>query len=131
MAIKKIEHIGIIVSHIETSIAFYTEVLGLVHKYTMTHTNGVIRLAFLAFPGHDETEIELIESYKDSIHAEGKVHHIALTVDDLEAEVERIKGLPVQLRDTEITTLPNGARYFFFYGPDGEFLELFQPGQPL
>lgn len=131
MAVKKIEHIGIMVKNIEASVAFYTEVLGLVHKYTMTHTNGVIRLAFLAFPGTEETEIELIERYNDSLPAEGKVHHIALTVDDLDAEVERIKGLPVELRDTEITTLPNGARYFFFYGPDGEILELFQPGQPL
>ncbi|REK75712.1 VOC family protein [Paenibacillus paeoniae] len=131
MAVKKIEHIGIMVKNIEVSVAFYTEVLGLVHTYTMTHTNGVIRLAFLAFPGHEETEIELVEGYNDSLPAEGKVHHIALTVDDLDAEVERIKGLPVKLRDTEITTLPNGARYFFFYGPDGEILELFQPGQPL
>jgi lactoylglutathione lyase len=28
--------------------------------------------------------------------------------------------------DDRITTLPNGSRYFFFQGPDGESLELFQ-----
>ncbi|MEK3881940.1 VOC family protein [Paenibacillus sp. PL2-23] len=131
MAVKKLEHLGIMVRDIATSIAFYTEVLGLEHKYTMTHTNGVIQLAFLAFAGHEDTELELIQGYNAELPAEGKVHHAAFTVDDIEAEFERLKGLEqVELRDTEITTLPNGARYFFFYGPDGELLELFQPGTP-
>ena len=124
MAVKKLEHLGIMVRDIEASIAFYTEVLGLEHKYTMTHTNGVIQLAFLAFP-------ELIQGYNADLPAEGKVHHAAFTVDDIETEFERLKALPqVELREEEMTTLPNGARYFFFYGPDGELLELVQPGTP-
>ncbi|MFC4776859.1 VOC family protein [Paenibacillus sp. GCM10023252] len=129
MAVKKIEHLGIMVENLDRSISFYTEVLGLEHKHTMLHSNGIIRLGFLAFPGHEETEIELIEGYNSSLPAEGKVHHAAFTVDDIEAEFKRILSLEVPLRDTEITTLPNGARYFFFYGPDGELLELFQPGK--
>ncbi|WP_168121037.1 VOC family protein [Paenibacillus sp. HB172176] len=128
MAVSKIEHLGIMVTELERSIAFYTEVLGMEHTYTLPHTNGVIKLAFLSFPGSTETEIELIENYNGNLPAEGKVHHAAFTVDDIEAEFERIQSLGVPLRDTEITTLPNGARYFFLYGPDGELLELFQPG---
>ncbi|MDQ6420361.1 VOC family protein [Paenibacillus sp. LHD-117] len=131
MAVKKIEHLGIMVSNIEQSVAFYTSVLGLEHKYTMLHTNGIIRLGFLSFPGHEETEIELIEGYNSALPAEGKTHHTAYTVDDIESEFERVKALGVPLRDTEITTLPNGARYFFLYGPDGELLELFQPAVQL
>lgn len=127
MAVTRIEHLGIMVSNIEASVQFYTSVLGLEHQYTMLHTNGVIRLAFLSFPEHRETAVELIEGYNASLPAEGKVHHAAFAVDDIEAELERIKKLGVPLHDTEITTLPNGARYFFFYGPDGEMLELFQP----
>ncbi|MHA7964509.1 VOC family protein [Paenibacillus sp. CAU 1782] len=129
MAVKKIEHLGIMVSSIDKSLHFYENVLGLKHLYTMTHTNGVIRLAFLAFPDSGETQIELVEGYNPDLPVEGKVHHAAFTVDDVEAEFLRIKELDVPLRDTEITTLPNGARYFFLYGPDGELLELFQPGQ--
>ncbi|ALS29421.1 VOC family protein [Paenibacillus cisolokensis] len=131
MAVKKIEHLGIMVRNLEKSIEFYTTVLGMKHRYTMTHTNGVIRLAFLSFEDAAETELELIEGYNPDLPAEGKVHHAAFTVDDVEAEFERIQSLGVPLRDTEITTLPNGSRYFFFYGPDGELLELFQPGRPL
>lgn len=129
MAVKKIEHLGIMVSNLDKSLPFYENVLGLKHLYTMTHTNGVIRLAFLAFADSAETQIELVEGYNSELPAEGKVHHAAFTVDDIEAEFLRIKELDVPLRDTEITTLPNGARYFFLYGPDGELLELFQPGK--
>jgi lactoylglutathione lyase len=128
MAVRKMEHVGVMVSSIEQSIVFYTKVLGMEHRKTMVHSNGVIRLGFLAFPGHEETEVELIENYSNELPAEGKVHHIAFTVDDVEAEFIRIKELNVPLRDIEITTLPDGSRYFFFYGPDGELLELFQPG---
>ncbi|CAH1190102.1 hypothetical protein PAECIP111893_00176 [Paenibacillus plantiphilus] len=127
MAVRKLEHVGIMVADLEKSISFYTEIIGFRHLGTMVHTNGVIRLAFLAAADSSETEVELIEGYNHSLPAEGKVHHIAFTVDDVEAEFERITELGVPLKDTEITTLPNGSRYFFFYGPDGEYLEMFQP----
>lgn len=126
MAIRKIEHVGVRVINLEQSIAFYTKVLGLEHRSTIDL--GAVRLGFLAFAGHEETEVELIEN-ASSFPAEGKVHHLAFTVDDVEAEFARIKELNVPLRDTAITTLPDGSRYFFFYGPDGELLELFQPGE--
>ncbi|XEC93692.1 VOC family protein [Paenibacillus tarimensis] len=129
MAVMKIEHVGVMVKDMEASIDFYTRVLGMEHLRTMLHTNGVIRLGFLAFPGTSESQVELIEGYNSGLPAEGKTHHIAFTVDNIDAELQRIKSLNVPLHDTEITTLPDGSRYFFFYGPDGELLELFQPGQ--
>jgi lactoylglutathione lyase len=127
MAVRKLEHVGIMVRNLEKSIAFYTDVVGLVHLHTMIHTNGVIRLAFLAGKEARETELELIEGYNGELPDEGRTHHVAFTVDDVEAEFERIRELGIPMRDTEITTLPNGSRYFFFFGPDGEFLEMFQP----
>lgn len=126
MAVRKIEHVGVMVSSLESSIPFYVEVLGMRHLETITHTNGVIRLAFLAFPDNQETEVELIEGYTGSVAPEGRVHHIAFNVDDIEAEYARIRGLQVAGLDDQITTLPNGSRYFFFHGPDGESVELFQ-----
>lgn len=130
MAVKKLEHVGIMVKDIEQSIKFYTQVLGLRHIRTMPHTNGVITLAFLGYPNQDDIVLELIEGYNSELPAEGKVHHLAFTVSDIEQEFERIKALEhVQLQDDELTILPDGSKYFFFYGPDGEFLELFEPGQ--
>mgnify|MGYP000874475608 CR=1 FL=1 len=126
MAVSKIEHVGIMVSSMERSIAFYEQVVGLKHLDTADHVNEHIHLAFLAFPGHPETEIELVQGFGDTLPAEGKVHHVAFSVDDVEEEFARIQGLNLSGIDAEITTLPNGSRYFFFDGPDGERLEFFQ-----
>ncbi|MBM7619277.1 lactoylglutathione lyase [Bacillus tianshenii] len=126
MAIKRLEHVGIMVKDIQKSTSFYTDVLGLKLKGELDHPNGKIKLAFLGFEVEGETEIELIEGYNDALHAEGKVHHIALTVDDVEAEYERLQSMDVKFVENEITTLPNGARYIFFEGPDGERIELFE-----
>jgi lactoylglutathione lyase len=123
----KIEHVGVMVSNLDKSIEFYREVVGLVVKDSLLHTNGVIKLAFLGFEQSGETELELIEGYNDKLPNEGKVHHIAFTVENVDEELERIKLYRyVELIDTEVTTLPNGSRYFFFRGPDGEWIEFFE-----
>jgi lactoylglutathione lyase len=126
MAIKRLEHVGIMVKDIQVSIEFYSKIIGLKLKGELDHPNGVIKLAFLGFDQSEETEIELIQGYNDSLPAEGKVHHIALTVDNVKEEHERLKSLNVTFIEEEITTLPNGARYIFFTGPDGEWIELFE-----
>lgn len=127
MAVRKLEHVGVMVKDLEKSIAFYREVIGLELAGTLTHTNGVIQLAFLSFPDAKETQVELIQGYNDQLPEEGKVHHLAFTVDDIEAEWKRLKQLDIPFIDDEITTLPNGSKYFFFYGPDREWIEFFQP----
>ena len=48
MAVRKLEHVGIIVKDLEKSILFIPKLSGLTHLYTMPHSNGIIRLAFLA-----------------------------------------------------------------------------------
>ncbi len=88
-----------------------------------------MRLAFLGFNKERETELELIQGYNDDLPIEGKVHHFAITVDDIEEEVKRIRNPAVNLIDEDITTLPNGSRYFFFHGPDGEWIEFFERGK--
>ncbi|NIK75757.1 lactoylglutathione lyase [Paenibacillus castaneae] len=126
MSKKRLDHVGVMVKDMNTSIPFYTDILGFELKGRVPHTNGVIELAFLGFGLDDETDLELIQGYNDSLPVEGKVHHFAITVTDVQAEFERLKGLDVTFIDEEITTLPNGYRYFFVEGPDGERIELFQ-----
>ena len=127
MAVKRVDHIGVVVKDLETSIAFYQDVLDLKLKARMTHTNGVIELAFLGYEESDETEIELIQGYSDTLPSEATIHHFAITVDDIEEEYARIKSLNnTELIDEEIVTLPNGYRYFYVYGPEKEWIEFFQ-----
>lgn len=126
MAIRKLEHVGIMVKNIERSIAFYQEVIGMELRGTLVHTNPNITLAFLSFPHSSETEVELIHGYNSELPKEGVVHHLAFAVDNIEMEMERLKLLEVPFADEDITILPNGAKYIFFYGPDKEFIELFE-----
>ncbi|MDF2652696.1 MAG: glyoxalase [Paenibacillus sp.] len=127
MAVKKIEHVGIMVQSMERSIEFYKTVVGLELLGTLTHTNGVIEMAFLGAPGAAETQVELIEGYSGQLCEEGRVHHIAFTVDDIEVETDRVAALGVTFLEDSMTVLPNGAKYRFFLGPDGERIEFFQP----
>ncbi|WP_426983148.1 glyoxalase GlxA [Bacillus cabrialesii] len=123
---KRIDHTGIMVRDINASITFYEEVLGMKLKDRITHSNGVIELAFLGFEDGPETEIELIQGYSSELPVEGKVHHIALLTDDIAAEYAKAERMNAKFIDEEITTLPNGYRYFYIEGPDGEWIEFFQ-----
>lgn len=128
MSVNKIEHVGIYVTALEDSIEFYVRVIGLKHLYTIGEVGDPLRLAFLAFPGQETVEIELV--YKEGaeeLPREGKVNHIAFTVSGIEYEYSRIAGLGLSGLDPEIRSLPNGNQFFFFNGPDGERIEFFEP----
>ncbi|MED1302613.1 glyoxalase [[Bacillus thuringiensis] serovar konkukian] len=127
MPVRRIEHVGLMVTNLETSISFYEEVVGLHLIKRMDHPNPDLKLAFLGVEESKETILELIEGYNSSLPAEGKVHHICFKVDSLEDEIERIKKHKVTfLLGEEIETLPDGTRYIFFAGPDGEWIEFFE-----
>ncbi|MNC58238.1 Lactoylglutathione lyase [compost metagenome] len=126
--IKKLEHIGVYVNDMDESITFYTEVLGLSLAARRRLDNGV-ELSFLSFPDQPQTEIELIGRGTEGMPDNGIVHHIAFTVTEIEAELERLRSLGIRLLDEEPRTILGGTKIAFFFGPNGERLELFQPGQ--
>ncbi|MCD7034148.1 VOC family protein [Metabacillus sp. GX 13764] len=125
MAIEKLEHVGIMVKDLETSISFYQDIIGLdvIDKF---HPAPSIKIAFLGYKTRGEIIIELIQGSKEGLPAEGKVNHIAFTVSEIEKEMERLKAKKVNFTQKDIHNL-SGSKYIFFRGPDGELLELFQP----
>lgn len=125
MMIYKLEHIGVKVKNTDASIQFYTEVLGMKLVARERLDNGT-ELCFLSFPGSENISIELIGSGEEGLPNQGVVHHIAFTVTDIDAELERLKSLGVRLIDETPRIILGGTRIAFFYGPDGERLEFFQ-----
>ncbi len=125
MAVKKMDHVGVMVSDLEDSLTFYQKVVGMELKDQFTIANGSRTLAFLGFNGTDETELELVYGGNPDLPTEGKVNHIAFLVDDIEEEFKRLQGLDIFFISDEIVTLPNGYRNFFVQGPDGEKVEFF------
>ncbi|TDF94087.1 VOC family protein [Paenibacillus piri] len=124
--IRKLEHIGVKVKDMDVSVRFYTEILGMKLVKRARLADGV-ELGFLSFPDSDNIEIELIGRGHDGLPNDSIVHHIAFTVTDIQAEVDRLKGLGVHLMDETPRAILDGDLIAFFFGPDGERLEFFQP----
>lgn len=127
MAIRKLEHVGVMVKDIEISIEFYQNKLGLDLLDQISANEPSVILAFLGDRSSGQVYVELISGDEEDYPDEGKVHHIAFTVDNIEEEVTRLQALKVPFLSEEVNILANGTKYIFFKGPDGETLELFQP----
>ena len=93
---NKIEHIGIAVKDLEKSNELFAKLLGKPHYKTESVESKMVKTSFFQT---GESKIELVEaSNPDSAIAkfidkrgEG-LHHIAFDVDDIYAEVERLKA---------------------------------------
>jgi len=93
---RKIEHLGIAVRDLEASNALYTALLGVTpYKEEAVESEHVLTSFFRV----GETKIELLQATdpNSAIHkfiekrGEG-IHHIAFEVEDIHAEIERLKG---------------------------------------
>ena len=92
---RKIEHIGIAVSDLKKSNELFARLLGKAHFKTETVLGEGVETSFFQV---GETKVELLQaSRSDSPIAkylekksEG-VHHIAFDVEDIQAEVKRLK----------------------------------------
>jgi methylmalonyl-CoA/ethylmalonyl-CoA epimerase len=131
---RKIDHIGIAVKSLETSIPFYRDVLGMAFEGTEEVAEQKVRVAFLAV---GESRIELLEpTAEDSPVArflekggEG-IHHIAYQVEDLVAELAAMKAQGVRLVDEVPRRGAHGTQIAFLHpkASGGVLTELCEPG---
>lgn len=98
--IQELDHIGIAVTSLEEGIAHYSSQLGLRHEHTEEVPSEKVRVAMLLA---GQTRIELLEpTSEDSVIAQflkkrkGGVHHLALRVDNIAKEVDRLRKQQVQ-----------------------------------
>lgn len=118
----RVHHIGVMVKDIERSVDWYQTVMGL--KLADRIQLGQTQLAFLET---GNTMLELIQKGGE-YPAEGVVNHVAFQVDDLDAEMARLRAAGVTFEERWPRPIWGGGQIAFFDGPDGEVLELFQPG---
>jgi methylmalonyl-CoA/ethylmalonyl-CoA epimerase len=95
--IKKIEHIGIAVKNMEAANELYTHLLG-VKPYKSEEVKS--EMVVTSFFKTGENKVELLEAKSAEsaiskfIEKKGEgLHHIAFEVDDIVAEMERLKKL--------------------------------------
>jgi methylmalonyl-CoA/ethylmalonyl-CoA epimerase len=93
---RKIEHLGIAVRNLEKSNELFRKLLGKEHyKEEVVEGEGVSTSFFMV----GETKVELLEATREDSpiakyiekKSEG-IHHIAFDVEDIHAEVERLKA---------------------------------------
>jgi len=118
---RGVEHIGIKALDIEKALRFYVEVLGF--KYLYRIKPGDVELVFLELGG---TVVELVEVIDGRRFEDGVVNHLAIRVSDIDKAIEHLKAHQVEMTVSEPMALGEGRYNFFFRGPSGEKLELYQ-----
>ncbi|HRH01649.1 MAG TPA: methylmalonyl-CoA epimerase [Bacteroidia bacterium] len=99
--VNKIEHLGIAVKNIEAANATYEKLLGIKpYKSEGVESEGVTTSFFML----GESKVELLEATKEDspiakfIEKKGEgLHHVAFEVDDIVAEMKRLKEDGFQL----------------------------------
>jgi catechol 2,3-dioxygenase-like lactoylglutathione lyase family enzyme len=125
-----VHHVDLVVSSIERSLPFYTELLGPLGYYGVSEVEGERgeTIWYLTGPG---TAVGLREAQSESgaydRYSIG-LHHVAFEADsrtrvDELAEWVRSQGLQLESEPQEYTYLP-GYYAVFFYDPDGIKLEI-------
>lgn len=131
----KINHVGIAVKNLETSIPFYRDVLGMNYEGTEEVAEQKVRVAFLQV---GESRIELLEpTASDSpvakfLEKNGEgIHHLAYEVDDLQAALTELKNKEVRMIDQTSRRGAHGASIAFVHpkASGGVLTELCQQGQ--
>ncbi|BCB06024.1 VOC family protein [Bacillus sp. KH172YL63] len=118
----KLHHIGMNVKSLEQSKAFYQTYFGFEEEMYLEW--GCESILFLK---KEDFRLELIEEAGEERGTGRTFVHIALSVENLEYELEVLKSkglLPVE----GPLLLENGWKVAFFFGPEGEIIELVEEG---
>lgn len=133
MESKKINHIGIAVKSLETSIIFYRDHLGMTYEGSEVVSDQQVKVAFLQV---GESRIELLEPTSENSpvakflekNGEG-IHHIAYEVDNIHAALESMKAQGLRLIDNEPRRGAHNSLIAFLHpkATAGVLTELCQP----
>ena len=129
---RKIEHIGIAVADLEKSNELFRKLLGKEHFKTEKVEGEAVETSFFQV---GETKLELLQAMNSNSpiakYLEKKpegVHHIAFDVEDIQAEVLRLKGEGFEILN-EIPKLGADNKLVVFLHPrstNGVLVELCQ-----
>jgi lactoylglutathione lyase len=109
----------------EASVAFY-EALGLEKRRELPIREEAVNY-FLGVPGQDTPELELTHNFGVESYELGTGYgHIALTVEDLDATLERLAEQGIEPERPPYQVREGGSRLCFVRDPDGYRIELIE-----
>ena len=131
---RRIDHVAIAVTSLESALAFYRDVLGIAPSRTMDFPSEGVRIAFLPLGGAGGTEIELLQPTDPTTgvarflerHGQG-LHHICLEVGDVELALRELTAAGATVIDAAPRQTAEGRGIFLHpKGTSGVLLELVQ-----
>jgi len=109
MSVQFLDHIGVVVRDMASTLRQYEQALGLRPMHTEIYGDGLLEIAFLPVgpeSAFGQTKIELLQPLRpgssawDFQHQYGEgVEHLAFLVGDVDEELDRLAHLSVPLRD--------------------------------
>jgi methylmalonyl-CoA epimerase len=127
-----LDHIAIVVKNLDAALDFYTKTLGFAVSYRETIADqGVEAVGLQA----GESIVELLRPLSDDSpvakyrgDAQTKLHHTAYRVDDVQAELARLKGRGIRLIDERPRKGAHGNLIAFLHpqSTQGVLIELCQ-----
>jgi methylmalonyl-CoA/ethylmalonyl-CoA epimerase len=138
MAVKRIDHIAIVVENIDASLNFWQDALGL----EVSHIEEVkAQESMIAFLPSGESEVELVEPTTETsgvakylLKRGPGMHHICFEVDDIQETLNKLKLHGVQLINDTPTVGTAGKKIAFIHpkSTNGVLVELYEqtPEEP-
>lgn len=140
--LKKIDHINIVVENIDLVVKFFKDIgleevaNGYLEGDWLNNTVGLknakANYIALTIP-NTETKIEIIKylTPKGALVVDSKANdmgyrHIAFEVEDIEIEVEKLRGKDIKLFSNIQIYPKNGKKLVYFYGPENIIIEYAQ-----
>lgn len=123
--IKRIDHVELVTNDIERAIRFYTEVLGFQVRSRQKMDRPELRE--IAYVTLGDTMLELIHAVQPAPLSGGLrigLRMFALEVDNMEAEIERLKNKGVEISRPPVTL--GTSKRAEIKDPDGVSIELRQ-----
>lgn len=126
--INGLAHVGLYVNDVKKSVDFYEEKLGfkLIHEAVNKIPEGDVLVKFVQ---NGTCVLELVQFPYKIKRADGWFDHISLSVKNLDRVMEALKEKGIEFEQGSYTVAmhvfpPEGSKWVFFRGPDGEHIEL-------
>ena len=137
-AIKRIDHVAIVVRNMDDALGFYRDMLGIAPSRVIDFPREGVKIAFLPLGGPGGSEIELLEPTREDTGVArfltkhgGGLHHICLETPNIEQALADLRASGAMLLD-EAPRLTAEGRGIFLHpkGSYGVLLELVQRAEP-
>ncbi len=128
----RIDHIAMVVEHVDTALGFWRDALGIELAHIEEAPAEAAKVAFLPVEG---SEVELVmptthdSSLAQFLEKRGPgMHHVCLEVDDIQGMIAQLKEKGVRLINETPRTGSGGKKYAFIHpkSASGVLVELYE-----